>query len=174
MPRRPDLEATIAALAITAVWCTAVAAWGAGTIAAHLIESARNLAWIVVVYRLFGNDGRDHSLPQIRPLVIALGFVECLQPAVVMLDARFGGEAEIHLAAFAVSAMLRALVAVGALVLLHNLYAGASAVSRQMLRWPAGALVLMWGYQLNLYTIAWFAETMPAELTALPVIRPGS
>jgi putative PEP-CTERM system histidine kinase len=86
---------------------------------------------------------------------------------VILLDVRFGGMAEVRAAAFAVSALLRALVAVGALVLLHNLYAGASAASRQILRWPAGALALMWGYQLNLYTIAWFAGAMPAELAAL-------
>jgi putative PEP-CTERM system histidine kinase len=164
---RRERAAMIGALGITAAWCVAVAAWGPDTITCDLLESARNLAWIVVVYRLFGNDGRDQSLSPIRPLVVALGFVECLQPAVVLFDVRFGHIAQIDAAAFAATAMLRALVAVGALVLLHNLYAGASAVSRQMLRWPAGALVMMWGYQLNLYTIAWFAGSMPAELTAL-------
>jgi putative PEP-CTERM system histidine kinase len=165
-PRR-ERVAMIAALAITAAWCVTAAAWGPGTVVANLIESARNLAWIAVVYRMFGNDGRDQSLSPIRPLVFALAFVECLQPAMVMLDVRFAGVPEVQRAALEVSAVLRALVAVGALVLLHNLYAGASAISRQLLRWPAGALALMWAYQLNLYTIAWIAEAMPAELTAL-------
>jgi putative PEP-CTERM system histidine kinase len=164
---RRERAAMIAALTVTAAWCVTVAAWGSGTIGASLLESGRNLAWIAALYRMFGNDGRDHSLSPIRPLVFALAFVECLQPVVIVLELRFGGDPEVHVAAFAVRALLRALVAVGALVLLHNLYAGASAVSRQVLRWPAGALALMWGYQLNLYTIAWFAEAMPAELTAL-------
>lgn len=164
---RRERGAAVAALAITAVWCVTNAAWGPGTVAASLIESARNLAWIFVLYRLFGADGRDHSLAPIRPLVLTLCFVELLQLAVVGLDVRFAGDPHVHAVAFSVAALLRALVAVGALVLLHNLYAGASAISRQFIRWPAGALALLWGYQLNLFTIAWFAETMPAELVAL-------
>jgi putative PEP-CTERM system histidine kinase len=164
---RRERGALIAALAITTAWCLTNAAWGPGTVLASFFESARNLAWIVVLYRLFGNDGRDQSIAPIRPLVVSLAFVECLQPAVMLLDLRFGAEGQIHTVAFSVSAMLRALVAIGALVLLHNLYAGASAVSRQVLRWPAGALALMWGYQLNLYTIAWFTQAMPGELAAM-------
>ena len=107
---------------------------------------------ILVLYRLFATDGRDHSLAPIRPLVLVLAFVECLQPAVEMLDARFAVASGAHEVAFAVSALLRALVAVGALVLLHNLYAGASAPARQLLRWPAAALAGFWAYDLNLYT----------------------
>jgi putative PEP-CTERM system histidine kinase len=164
---RHERGPTIAALAITAAWCVTNAAWGPSTGLANLIESARNLAWIVVLYRLFGNDGRDHSLAPIRPLVVALCFVELLQAAVVVLDLRFGGDRQVHLVAFSVTALLRALVAVGALVLLHNLFAGASAASRQVIRWPAGALAMLWGYQLNLFTIAWFAEAMPDELLAM-------
>lgn len=165
-PRR-ERGAAIAALAITAGWCVTNAAWGSASIAANLIESVRNLAWIVVLYRMFGNDGRDQSLAPIRPLVLALAFVECMQPVVIALDVRFGNNPSVHVVAFSVAALLRALVAVGALVLLHNLYAGASTVSRQVLRWAAGGLALMWGYQLNFYTIAWFAQSLPAELVAL-------
>ena len=75
---RRERAAMIGALGITAAWCVAVAAWGSDTITCDLLESARNLSWIVVVYRLFANDGRDQSLSPIRPLVVALGFVECL------------------------------------------------------------------------------------------------
>jgi putative PEP-CTERM system histidine kinase len=165
-PRR-ERRAVIAALAISAVWCITNAAWGAGTLPADLIETARNLAWIFVLYRLFGNDGRDHSLAPIRPLVFVLALVECLQPAVVVLNARFASVAEVHDVTQSIAALLRALVAIGSLVLLHNLYAGASAVSRLVLRWPAAALAGMWAFQLNLYSIAWLAGGMPSELAAL-------
>ncbi|QDM39832.1 XrtA/PEP-CTERM system histidine kinase PrsK [Altererythrobacter sp. TH136] len=170
--QRRERGATIAALAITALWCVTHAAWGPQATAANLLESARNVAWIIVLYRLFGNDGRDHSLGPIRPLVIALCLVELLQVGVVILDARFGSQAQVHSVTLSVTALLRALVAVGALVLVHNLYAGASAVSRQVIRWAAAALALMWGYQLNLYTVAWFARTMPAEMVALRGLVP--
>ncbi|GGD91886.1 histidine kinase [Tsuneonella deserti] len=164
---RRERAAMIVALALTAAWCATNAAWGPGTVFASMLETARNLAWIVVVYRLFANDGRDVSIAPIRPLVLSIAFVECLQPAVTMLGLRLAATEKIHDVAFSVSSMLHALVSIGALVLLHNLYAGASAVSRQILRWPAAALGLMWGYQLNLYTIAWFAQSTPGELTGL-------
>jgi len=165
-PRR-ERPAVVVALAVTAAWCVTNAAWGAGSLLAELMETPRNLAWVMVLYRLFANDGRDQSLGPIRPLVIALAFVECLQPAVAILDARFGVAPEIHDAAFAVASLLRALVSVGALVLLHNLYAGASAGTRLVLRWPAAALAGMWGWHLNLYTLAWFTGYVPEGLIAL-------
>ena len=164
---RSDRVPSIAALCVTALWCVAGAAVGPGTALAALLETARNLAWIVVLYRLFANDGRDQSLAPIRPLVLALAFVECLQPALLVLAGRVDGAASVPELVFAVSAMFRVLVAVGALVLLHNLYAGASAPSRKLLKWSAAALAAMWAYHLNLYTIAWFTGALPPELAAL-------
>ncbi len=166
-PARRERPAVVAALAITALWCVTLAAWGPGSPLSALLETARNLAWIVVLYRLFATDGRDQSLAPIRPLVIVLAVVECLQPAILVVDLQFGGVGAAHQVAFSVEALLRALVSVGALVLLHNLYAGASAAARQVLRWPAAALAGIWAYQLNLYTISWIAGSIPVELTAL-------
>lgn len=165
-PRR-ERPAAIVALAVTAAWCVTNAAWAPGSLLAEVIETPRNLAWIIVLYRLFANDGRDQSLRPIRPLVIALAFVECLQPAVTVLDARFGSDPQVHAAAHSVASLLRAMVAAGALVLLHNLYAGASASARLVLRWPAAALAGMWAWQLNLYTLAWFTGHLPEGLIAL-------
>ncbi|MFA9201611.1 MAG: hypothetical protein ACEQR8_10610, partial [Cypionkella sp.] len=164
---RRERPAAVLALAITAVWCVTNAAWGPGSLLGSLIETPRNLAWILVLYRLFATDGRDQTLGPIRPLVIALAFVECLQPAVAILGARFAEVPAAHGAAFAVASLLQALVAAGALVLLHNLYAGASAGARQVLRWPAAALLLLWGWHLNLYTFAWSVGYLPDGLMAL-------
>ncbi|MXO73969.1 PEP-CTERM system histidine kinase PrsK [Altererythrobacter aerius] len=171
---RSERPAAIAALLITAVWCVTAAAWGAGSTAAEIIESARNLAWVVVLYRLFGNDGRDQMLAPIRPLVMVLCLVECLLPLVTLLDARFGADKGLHAVAFSVTASLRTLVAVGALVLVHNLYAGASPVARQILRWPAAALTVFWTFQLNFYAAAWFTQSMPAEVSALRGLVPAA
>lgn len=165
-PRR-ERRAAILALTLTSAWCVTSAAWGAGNHIAELIESPRNLAWILVLYRLFANDGRDQSLAPIRPLILTLALVECVQPGLVILDARLGEVPAVHAVAFSVSSMLRALVAAGALVLLHNLYAGASAVSRQVLRWPAASLALLWTWHLTLYTLGWFTGDLPSELLAV-------
>lgn len=166
-PARRERGMVVAALAVTALWCVVNAAWGPGTGPAALLEGARNLLWIAAIYRLFAADGRDQSLVPIRPLVIVLATVECLQPAILMLDLRFGDLPGVHATAFSVGALLHALVAVGSLMLLHNLYAGASAAVRQVLRWPAAALAAFWAFQLNLYTVGWLAGAIPDELVAL-------
>ncbi len=56
----------------------------------------------------------------------------------------------------------RLLFCAGALVLVHNLYAGASLAARRELRWPAAAMALMWFYDLNFQTLA-FLEQEPAR-----------
>ena len=162
---RSDRGPTVAALVLTALWCVAQAAYGTASEIAALAETARNLAWILVIYRLFGNDGRDRSMAAVRPMVTAIAFVECLQPGLVLLAMRSSESAAAGV--WEVSAMFRALVAVGALVLLHNLYAGAATGARQVLRWSAAALAGLWAYHLNFYTVAWFTGTTPVELAAL-------
>ena len=62
---------------------------------------------------------------------------------------------------------LRLLVTIGGLVMVHNLYAGAAPQARMVLRWPALALGALWGFDLNLYTIAYLSDAWPAELAAL-------
>lgn len=165
-PGRPDRNAAIAALGLTAFWCAAVAAYGHRDPAVGFAEAARNLGWIFVLYRLFANDGRHRSLTPIRPVIAALAFVECLQPALLLTELRIAITPELDAMVFRVSALFRVLVAVGALVLLHNLYVGASATTRHMLRWSAAALAGMWAFDLNFYTIAYLGETPTAELAA--------
>ena len=52
--------------------------------------------------------------------------------------------------------ILRLTAAAGALVLVHNLYGQAAPSSRSGIRLAMIALALMWAYDLNLYTIAYF------------------
>jgi putative PEP-CTERM system histidine kinase len=154
-------------LAMTAGWCLVVAVLGNLTLIAGVAEAARNLAWLVVTYRLFATDGRHASLAPIRPVVAVLAAVEMLQIGIdVVIAARAMGEATVQ-AAFVFTVLLRLLVTVGALVLVHNLYAGASHQSRPLLRWPALALAVLWTVDLNLYTIAYLTGAWPEELTVL-------
>src|SRR3546814_5000695 len=48
-------------------------------------EIGRNVAWILLVFRLFANDGRDESMGTVRPVVVALAFVELLQLPLLMV-----------------------------------------------------------------------------------------
>ncbi len=164
---RPDRPAAALALMLTGVWCALAASLGAEAPAAQLSEIGRNLAWIVLILKMFANDGRDASLKPIRPVILALCFVELLQPALLVVSLSLAPTPELANLTLQVSIFLRMLVSIGALTLLHNLYAGASASSRQLLRWSAIALAGAYIFELNLYTIAYLSDASPSLLLAL-------
>ncbi len=165
--QRPDRLPTVFALTATAGWCVVVAALGPQSNLATLAQTGVHLAWLWVLYRLFAADGRHESLQVIRPVVGALVFVECLQPVLLLVDIRLAATAHQQQLVHQLEAMFHVLVATGALVLLHNLYVGASPATRQVLRWSAATLALMWAYDLNLYTVIYLTESTPGELLAL-------
>ncbi|MPS69521.1 MAG: PEP-CTERM system histidine kinase PrsK [Novosphingobium sp.] len=161
--------AVCVALFVTAGWCvaTAAAATAEAPFFASFAESARNLAWLVVIYRLFASDGRHSSLAPIRPVIFALGFVELLHLGMTLAVARLMIAAGLANVGFEIDVMLRLLVTIGGLVLVHNLYAGAPREMRPALRWPAVGLAVLWSFDLNLYTIAYLGRTWPGEIVAL-------
>ncbi|MEP3051238.1 MAG: XrtA/PEP-CTERM system histidine kinase PrsK [Erythrobacter sp.] len=163
---RPDRAAALVAIALTGVWSALAAALGPGEPIVQSAETARNLGWIAVIFRLFANDGRDESLTPTRPVILALAGVQLFQPILLYIQMRFATSAALYGLAFEVSSVLNMLVAIGALVLLHNLYAGATAASRAILRWSAIALAGIWAYDLNLYTVAYLGGSEPEFLMA--------
>ena len=149
--RRPDRTVSIAALAITAIWCAAAAALEPSHPAVRGLDILRNLAWIAVLYRLFAIDGRDRAVLSVRTVVSALAFVELLRAPLLLLrfDDVFGGSAA------QTSSLLRVLLAMGALVLLHDFIARAETAHRGLMAWSAGGLVLWWGFALNYQLAKW-------------------
>ncbi|MGB7374702.1 XrtA/PEP-CTERM system histidine kinase PrsK [Pontixanthobacter sp.] len=164
---RPDRRAVLAALSLTASWCVMVAAFGPLSSWSSMAEVCRNLAWLHVLYRLFAHDGRHETLRPIRPVMAALAFVECLQIVLIVIAVRFAITTELEILVFQVSAMFRVMVSVGALVLLHNLYVGATQSIRPVLRWTAAALAAMWSFDLNFDTVAYLGGELPLELAAI-------
>ena len=164
---RPERVAMIAACAATAIWCVLLAAIGPAQPATHLAETARNLALISVIFQLFSADGRDESLKPTRPVIFALVLVELCQPALLIFDSRYGDLPDLAQLSLEVASVLQMLMAIGALVLLHNLYAGAAAASRTFLRWSGLGLAGICAYDLNLATIAYLSGETPAVLAAL-------
>lgn len=158
--------ALLVALGLTALWSLVGALAGAESTAAEMGESLRNLAWIFALYRLFAMDGRLESVRPVRPLLMALAFVEVLQAASGLALSTQGISLSDGIALRSL-ASLRLLVAVGGLVLVHNLYAGAAQQARLTIRWPAMALALLWGIDLNLYALAYLSGNSPAVITAL-------
>jgi putative PEP-CTERM system histidine kinase len=171
--KRPERLAVLIACAMMALWCALTAAFGAQEPSTILSHSARNLALIAVIFHLFSVDGRDESLRPTRPVIVALVLVELCQPALLVFDARYGTIPQLAQLAFEVSAVLQMLLAIGALVLLHNLYAGAASPSRKVLRWSGIGLAGIFAYDLNLATIAYLDGEYPALLTALRGVFAG-
>jgi putative PEP-CTERM system histidine kinase len=154
------------ALAVTAMWSISIVAYGLESLVARFLFSGASLAWLWLLYRLFAQDGRHATLAPIRPVVAALAFVELLWIAVLVAVA--GLEKPAATAALLhVAIGFRLLFCAGALVLVHNLYVGASSPNRASLRWPAAALALLWAYDLNYDTFAYLAGGVPVALDAL-------
>ncbi len=165
--RRGTSPAEIVAVAVTALWCLIESATGPASVVATLGEVARNLAWLTVVLTLFARDQRDQTVAPVRPVLAVLAFVELLQIVLVVLAHRFSaiGAAVTMIGQFA--DLFHLLTATGALVLVHNIYVGAVAGQRSGVRWSCLALALMWGYDLNYYTIAYLGHVVPDELVAM-------
>ncbi|MXO90117.1 XrtA/PEP-CTERM system histidine kinase PrsK [Pontixanthobacter aquaemixtae] len=164
---RPDHDAVVAALGLTAVWCVVTAALSASSPLAIVFETARNLALILALYRLFANDGRDQTLKPMRLVVLVLVGVEILQIGLLFVAINFAITDELSALVFQVSTMFHVMVSVAALALLHSLYVGAAPGFRPMLRWSASGLAAMWAFDLNFYAVAYMAGGLPAELLAI-------
>lgn len=165
--RGPAAGAQATALALTACWSLAFAGLGSGAPATGVLWSLTYLAWLWSLYRLFAHDGRDKNVGPIRPVVFALAFVELMQLVLFATQQHYIGAPSAQLAILRFEATFRLLFCIGALVLVHNLYAGASQVAREALRWPAAALGVLWLYDLNLSTVAYLVESQPQALLAL-------
>ncbi len=164
---RSDRVAAVLAAVLTSSWCALAAALEPIAPLTEVAATARNLALVFLLFRLFANDGRDESIRLVRPVVVSLGFVTLFQPALLVLSLRPDASAAVEELAFRSAALLQMLVAIGALMLLHNLYGGAAATSRLLLRWSAAALVGIWAFDLNLFTIAYMGDEAPAILLAM-------
>lgn len=171
MPQRSKLGsvglAAVLALAISTSWAITAGATGTESAGTYFSESLRNIAWLVVVWKLFGTDGRSSSIKAVRPLVFALAAVEIIAGSLlVILHRPFEGYLD-EGQAFEMMVSFRLLFTIGGLVLLHNLYSGASNHARLALRWPALALAVLWTYDLNIYTVAAIAGSWPEGVASL-------
>ncbi|WP_156839452.1 XrtA/PEP-CTERM system histidine kinase PrsK [Novosphingobium aquimarinum] len=163
----PAGPALCVALMMTAAMGIAIAATRPGDLSVMITESLRNMAFLLVVYRLFAGDGRHASVAPIRPVVLSLAFVESLQLSASLIVVRLPN-AELALGPlFEFSTVVRLLLTVGVLVLVHNLYAGASRAARAFLRWPTIGIAALFAFDLNLYTIAYLSGGWPVEIYPL-------
>jgi len=158
--------AIVTALLLTAAWSLTVAASGDGNAVSGMLEAVRNLAWLFVIYRLFAMDGRMASQTPARLVMFVLALVETVEVTVEFVVQALALAPAMLAGTFAFLVLFRLLATVGALVLVHNLYAGASPQSRRGLRWPAAGLGVLWAFDLNLYAIAYVGGGWPVEVAS--------
>jgi len=159
--------ALVGALVASAAWALAVAATGVDRPAAHITESLRNLSWLYVIYRLFRGDGRHQLVRPVRPVLISLAAIELFQILQILIVPEIALSGPVRDTLFHMMVAFRLMLTIGGLVLLHNLYGGASQQARAVLRWPTAAIALLWLFDLNLYTVAYLTKAWPEELATL-------
>ena len=166
-PWRRERIAGVAALCLTAVWAGVMAALGGENLATEAAESIRNLSWLALLHALFAGGVDRESAQRVRLVIASLFFVALLHGAVLAASATLDPGADFTASALKVSALLHMLVAIGALVLLHHLYTGASHHDRASTRWVALSLSALWVFELNFYAVSWFTGDYPAQLAGL-------
>ncbi|MEE9433063.1 MAG: XrtA/PEP-CTERM system histidine kinase PrsK [Sphingorhabdus sp.] len=155
----------IGSLAVTAAWGGAAMIGGPESPFALVTESLRNLMWIGFMFFLL-RSGEGRNQPKtINLIYLVLAVVLFIQPAVDVLSVNMiGYAAEGILVQSALT--IHMIFAIGALVLVHNLYTVSAPEARWGISLPMAALAAMWTFDLNLYTIGYLAGEVPKELIA--------
>jgi putative PEP-CTERM system histidine kinase len=154
----------IVALALTSIWGIAAIVSNPLGIEAMLSESMRNMAWIGFMFFLL-RSGEGRQQPRtINVIYAVLTALLICQTVVDLVNAKVIFELTPSSAGTQTALLLRMLFAVGALVLVHNLYTVSAPESRWAISLPIAALAAMWMFDLNLYTIAFLTREMPVEL----------
>ena len=138
----------------TAVWATVSAIRGPLDLITIPAETIRNLAWIVLLHAISG-DLKEGARRSVRLVFAAIAMVIGIQLALNLLMLAVPLQPKLALDVLATEHLLRITMAAGALVLVHNVYGQAAPQSRLGIRTTMLGLALMWGYDLNLYTLAY-------------------
>jgi len=154
--RQPAQRVLAGAFAMTACWAWLSAVMPGEPLPAYA-ESARDLIWVGLLYRL--SAAADEPQHGVRLVYAAVAAVIGMQLVADTLDliSPSGTIAQTSL-------ILRITTAAGALVLVHNLYGQAAPASRSHIRLAMLGLAWIWGYDLNLYTLSYLNASSVAAL----------
>lgn len=157
----------ILATFLTAVWALAIAMGGREALVGQIAEHGRNAAWLGFMYALWRQGQGTKGLFSVALLYGVLSATIGLGIAVDVLPIWLVGAPRLLDAAYLASMVLHMVVAVGALVLVHNLYTAATPDARAAIRLHMVGLAAMWVYDLNLYTVSYLAKGWSYELFEL-------
>jgi putative PEP-CTERM system histidine kinase len=160
----------LAACSVTAIWAAVAAVYGRTDPMTMTAGTLRNLIWVILLYDMSG--GSRVAAPSGLRLVfaavtlsiglhLALSAVAFLAP---LTAAQFND-------VLMTGSLLRITTSAGALVLVHNVYGQAAPESRLRIRGPMLGLTLMWGYELNLSTLAYLQGVLAPSVEELFRLR---
>ncbi len=163
---RPRLPLAVACAA-TSVWGITVALFDHSHPITQIGEVGRNIGWLGYMYAIWRQAGGEHRTVALTALYATLATVIILGFGVSMSPMVLEGSPRILNAVYFTSIILDLMIAVGILMLIHNLYTAATSEARTVLRLPLVALAIIWIYDLNLFTISYLAGDWSRELMAL-------
>jgi len=154
----------IIAIALTSFWALSIAVEGYFSPISRFAETLRNFGWLAFMFILLrAGEGRDEP-KTVNTIYAALTFVLVGQMLVDSLLPAFSGSPRLENVTLYTSLVLRMIFAVGALVLVHNLYSITAPETRWGIRLPMASLAAIWTFDLNLYTITYLTQQTPVEL----------
>ena len=157
----------IIAIGLTSFWSLTIAVEGPFSPISNFSETLRNLGWLSFMFVLLrAGEGRDEP-KTVNIIYAALFFVLLGQIVVDSLLPIFEGSPRLGGMAAYTSLVMRMIFAVGALVLVHNLYSISAPETRWGIRLPMASLAAIWTYDLNLFTITYLTQEFPTELAAM-------
>jgi len=144
----------IGAYFATAVWASMSAIRGPVDFLTVPTETIRNLSWVMFLNAIAG-ELKHSDRRAIRLVFAAVALTIGIQLVLNVLMLAAPLSVELVRDVLATEQLLRITMASGALVLLHNVYGQAAPQSRLGIRGAMLGLALAWGYDLNLYTLAY-------------------
>ena len=82
-------RAVMVGLTLSTLWALVATSMGTDALYTQLLEVARNLGWLGVVYSLFAHDNRHTSVAQVRPVLAVLAMLELFQLVRLVRQLRF-------------------------------------------------------------------------------------
>ena len=150
----------------TAVWAMIAAVCGSDAPLAMVFGNLRSLVWVMLLYEMSAGV-RSHSVGGLRLVFGAVALVVGLSLILSGLALGVALQPPEFEQVLVASRLLRITMSAGALVLVHNIYGQAAGESRVRIRGPMLGLTLMFGYDLNLATIAYLDNSAAGELVRL-------
>lgn len=157
----------IIAIVLTGFWALSISVEGAFVPISNFAESVRNLAWLTFMYVLLRTGEGRNEPKTVIVIYFALMLVLFGQVIVDSLIPIFEGSPRLLGMATYTAIVMRMLFAVGALVLVHNLYSISARETQWGIRLPMASLAAIWMYDLNLFTITYLTQQMPIELITM-------